>query len=108
MMSKSELEEALLYQMRIKGIAEPKQEYRFHDTRKWRFDFAWIEIKLACEVEGGIWSGGRHTQGTGYENDCDKYNTAVCSGWNVLRVTGSMIKDGRAIQYIEQGLERCG
>ena len=28
-------------------------EYRFHPTRKWRFDYAWPENKIALEVEGG-------------------------------------------------------
>lgn len=29
-------------------------EYRFHPTRKWRFDFAIPHIKVAIEIEGGL------------------------------------------------------
>ena len=64
-------------------------EYRFHPKRRWRFDFANPEYKVAIEFEGGIWTGGRHTRGTGYKNDCDKYNAAQLLGWRVLRYTTS-------------------
>ena len=62
-------------------------EYRFHPVRRWRFDHANPEYKVAIEYEGGIWTGGRHTRGTGYKNDCDKYNAAQVLGWRVLRYT---------------------
>ena len=64
-------------------------EYRFHPVRRWRFDHANPEYKVAIEYEGGIWTGGRHTRGTGYKNDCDKYNAAQVLGWRVLRYTTS-------------------
>ena len=64
-------------------------EYRFHPVRRWRFDHANPEYKVAIEYEGGIWTGGRHTRGIGYKNDCDKYNAAQVLGWRVLRYTTS-------------------
>jgi len=64
-------------------------EYRFHPVRRWRFDHANPEYKVAIEYEGGIWTNGRHTRGTGYKNDCDKYNAAQLLGWRVLRYTTS-------------------
>ena len=70
------------------------REYRFHPTRRWRFDFAWPDLKLAAEVEGGTWSGGRHTTGKGFEQDCQKYNAACELGWTVLRGTTTMVKSG--------------
>jgi very-short-patch-repair endonuclease len=65
----------------------PETEYKFDKTRRWRFDFAYPKIKLAIELEGGIWSRGRHTRGIGYIKDCEKYNAAVLQGWKVLRYT---------------------
>ena len=75
-------------------------EYRFHDTRRWRFDYAWPERKIALEVEGGTWKGGRHTSGKGYRNDCIKYNTAAADGWIVIRATSDMVKDGTALEHL--------
>jgi very-short-patch-repair endonuclease len=66
-------------------------EHKFHPTRRWRFDFANIPAKVAIEVEGGQWSGGRHTRGSGYSADCEKYNEAQLCGWVVFRLTGEMI-----------------
>src|ERR1044072_3735597 len=42
------------------SLPEPLPEYRFHPTRKWRFDFAWPEHKLALEIQGGAWVAGSH------------------------------------------------
>ena len=35
-------------------------EYRFHSGRDWRFDFAIPSRRVAVEVEGGAFNGGRH------------------------------------------------
>lgn len=63
------------------------KEFQFHPRRKWRFDYALPEtlIKIAIEIEGGIFSGGRHTRGAGYQKDMHKYNTATKMGWKVYR-----------------------
>ena len=63
------------------------KEYKFHPVRKWRFDYAIIEQKIALEVEGGVWTGGRHTSPQGFLGDIEKYNTATLMGWRVFRVT---------------------
>lgn len=62
-------------------------EYKFHPARKWRFDFADPGSKVAIEIEGGIWQKGRHTTGSGYQADCEKYNAATMLGWKVIRLT---------------------
>lgn len=62
-------------------------EYKFHPTRKWRFDFAIVEKRVAVEFEGLVSAKSRHTTLTGYTNDCSKYNAAALLGWKVLRYT---------------------
>lgn len=62
-----------------------EREHRFHPTRKWRFDVAWPERRVAVELEGGVWTRGRHTRGAGYRRDMEKYNTAAAMGWTILR-----------------------
>lgn len=62
------------------------KEYKFYPSRKWRFDHAIVEDKIAIETEGGVWTGGRHTRGKGFINDMEKYNTATAMGWKVFRI----------------------
>jgi very-short-patch-repair endonuclease len=97
-------EDHLLAQIKQTGLKIPEREFKFHDTRKWRFDFAFVESKVAVEVEGGIWSAGRHTRGAGFEGDCEKYNEAALAGWRVIRVSPKMVMDLRAIEFIKRAL----
>ena len=75
------------------------KEYKFHPKRKWRFDFAVPEIKIAIEIEGAIFSKSRlgHSSGIGIKNDMEKYNAAQLMGWKVLRYmpeqTGECMRD---------------
>ncbi len=82
------------------GLEDCEHEYRH--GRNWRFDFAWPSLKLAAEVEGGTHSGGRHTRGSGFEKDAEKYNRAAELGWTVLRYTGNQVTSGEALVQIER------
>ena len=93
----------------------PVKELYFHPSRKWRFDFAWPELMLAVEAEGGAESHGTknragvvrksgHLTVSGFRKDCEKYNEAAILGWKVLRFTGAMITDGTAIVTIEKAI----
>ncbi len=67
------------------GLPHPEREHRFDERRAWQFDFAWPAARIALEVEGGVWTGGRHTRGAGFLADIEKYNRAVVLGWVVVR-----------------------
>lgn len=95
----SALEEALRLQLERRGL-HPEREHRFHARRKWRFDFAFPELRLAVEVEGGTWSTSRHTTGKGFAGDLEKYNAAAIAGWCVLRYTDKAINSGLAAHEI--------
>ena len=101
----SALELEMLRQIQAAQLPTPKLEHRFHPVRRWRFDFCWIDQRLALEVEGGIWCNGRHTTGSGFTADCAKYNTALIMGWRVLRVTGTQVKSGAALSWLELALK---
>lgn len=102
--------EVLLEHIRLSDIPDPVCEYQFHANRQWRFDFCWKQALVACEVEGGIWmqtKTGRskgHAHPQRFESDCEKYNEAALYGWIVIRVTPKMVRDGRAIEWLERAL----
>lgn len=81
---------------------EFEQEFEFHPKRKWRADFHLVGKKILVEVEGAIWSGGRHTRGKGYIGDMEKYNAATMMGFQVIRFSTDQVKSGHAIQQIEK------
>lgn len=100
----SELEEVLALQIRADGLPEPERQYVFAPPRKWPFDFAWPDRKLAVEVQGGTWTGGRHTRPAGYRNDCEKAIEAARRGWTVLPFTSDMVTEGYAVRTIREML----
>lgn len=83
----------MIYPKVIKQILERELgvevllEHQFHPKRKWRFDLAIPSVKLAVEIEGAVYSNGRHTRGSGFLKDIEKYNTAAIMGWTLLRFT---------------------
>ncbi|QZM13406.1 hypothetical protein ABVS_2779 [Acinetobacter lwoffii] len=79
-----------------------EQEFKFHPERKWKADFHLVGKKILVEVEGAIWSGGRHTRGKGYLGDLEKYNAATMMGFQVIRFSTDQVKSGHAIQQIEK------
>jgi len=88
----SDLEDNLCIQIKREGLPIPTREYRFHPQRRWKFDFAYPVLKIAFEVEGGIWQGkSGHNTGAGILRDIEKYNTATLMGWRVFRIHGEMI-----------------
>jgi hypothetical protein len=83
-------------------------EFRFAEHRRFRFDFAHLPSMTAIEIEGGVWTGGRHTSGSGYTRDCEKYNLALTEppcGWAVFRLTPSMITAAN-LDAIAETIER--
>ena len=93
-------ESILANQLRVLKIGF-EQEYKFHPKRKWRADFHIVGKMILVEVEGGVWSSGRHTRGKGYIGDMKKYNAAVVMGYQVLRFSTEQVKSGLAVQQIE-------
>lgn len=101
----SPLERMFAAQVEAAGLPIPVREYRFAKPRRWRFDFAWPDERLAVECEGGVYSRGRHVRPSGFKADAEKYNAAAMLGWTVLRYTAESIEDGTAIAAIRAMLE---
>lgn len=85
-----------------------KYEFKFCPHRRWKSDFRILGTSILVEVEGGTWSGGRHTRGKGYEQDCEKYSWAAANGWIVLRYTTQQVNSGSAILGVLAAIENMG
>lgn len=110
-MTQSQLEAMLDWQMQAMLSAYPDtrpyrihREFMFARPRRWRADFAFPELRIFIEVEGGIWVRGRHTRGAGFIKDCEKYNAAALNGFIVLRFTREHIVSGYAIRTVEKAI----
>ena len=82
------------------GLPEPLFEFHFHPKRMWRFDAAWPGHMIALEIDGGIWTNGRHVRGKGFLGDIEKMNQAAVLGWRVLRVTPDQLFSQNTIDML--------
>ena len=89
----------------VLGGPELTPEFRFHPTRKWQLDYYHAETMTAIELEGGIFSGGRHSRAKGMQGDCDKYNAAAAIGITVFRLTTGQITRER-VEAIMQAISQ--
>jgi len=94
----SNLEREFDYYSRVNGLPPGEKEYAFAKSvgRRFRFDRAWPSERVAVELEGAVYSKGRHVRGKGFERDCEKYNLAVLLGWRVLRFTERLLRENPA------------
>lgn len=77
----SELEHKLVTTLLSSNFPSFKTQFIFHPTRKWRFDVAWPNKKVAIEIQG---FGPTHNSMQGMYNDCEKHNAAIELGWKLL------------------------
>lgn len=90
---------------RSAGLAIPDPEVRFDSVRRWRFDYAWPKHRVALEVEGGAWSRGRHTRGSGFIADLEKYSEAAAQGWRVIRVTPQQLCTTQTVELVRRAID---
>jgi very-short-patch-repair endonuclease len=111
---KPQTDMALVLYLRIETLAPHlltglEREYHFAEAigRRFRFDLAWTDKRLAVEVDGKVYtagaSGGRHLTAGDYE----KLNAAVELGWRVLRYLSEQVKNDpmSIIEQIERMLK---
>lgn len=108
--------------LRAHGIGGWVREHRFRlPDRQSRFDFAWIPQKFAVEIDGAIFTGGRHVHPTGLRSDYEKMQAALDLGWVVFRIYPDLIQrestiatvrryvgDGGPMPPVQRGLKLGG
>ena len=128
MARQTDLERSFEMQLETARITGWEKEYHFKipgSRNPCRFDFAWPDIMLAIDIQGGIFPmwhttktgkrykmPGAHLNTKGYIHDCEKANEASVCGWTVLWVTPKHLdcdwgKKSTSIQWVERFLINC-
>lgn len=103
----SPLEQELAGHLSVMQL-RPEQQFRFHPERKWRLDFAFPDVRVGVEIDGGIFAAenreeaGKHARGAGRCADMEKRNAAVELGWLILNYGPPHVRSGEAAIQIER------
>ena len=96
---------------RSHGLPEPVPEYQFAPPRRWRFDWCFLQPGLltqtkgiALEIQGGIWTSGRHVRGKALLAEHEKLNEAAVRGYRVLFCTPEDVQSGAIFPVIKRAL----
>jgi very-short-patch-repair endonuclease len=98
----SPLEDTFAFQLDAAGLTGYVREFQAIPGRKFRFDFCFKRERLLIEINGGTYSKGAHSTGTGIARDYEKNNLAQIGGWRVLSFDTKMVKSGEALNVTEQ------
>ena len=99
-----------------------RREHRFSSTRRFRFDFCILSVKLAIEIDGYAYGqrcpackqpkNGYHQTITGISNSAEKQNLAIEEGWTVVRFTSSQLSSAEkrkdCVEQVNRILIRMG
>lgn len=89
------------------GLPVPIPEYRFDAERRWRLDWAFgpERQRVALEIQGGIFTGGRHVRGAALLREMEKLNAAAVAGFRVLFCTPEQVTTGEIFPVLKAALE---
>ncbi|MGE0227776.1 MAG: endonuclease domain-containing protein [Dehalococcoidia bacterium] len=81
------------------------RQHQYVPGRRFKADFAFPELRLLIEVQGGVYTGQAHGSVSGVLRDNERLNLATLHGWSVLRFTPDDVASGAALTAIEDYLE---
>ena len=94
---RTELKISLAEYIKRRTGAEYEFEYRFAQDagRRWRSDIAFPAVRVAIEIDGGLWSYGRHNRAASMLADMEKGNAYSARGWLVFHTPWEWIDGGK-------------
>lgn len=98
----SYLEREMALQIRAEKLPEPVRQHRSINDRKFRADFAWPDMMVILECDGGV-----HRIKARFHADIERHNLLLLAGWRVLRAGRVEIHDGRALGWLKQILAQA-
>ena len=107
----SPLEEAILPRINALSdefrILRPTRSQCYLPPTKLEFDFAWPELKIAIEVQGGLHRRGGHTTAAGIKRDMYKMCIAQSKGWILYQIPPDWCKCGNHFKILRGLLIRA-
>lgn len=100
--NKTDLADTLALQISALRLPRGVREFKGIEGRQFRCDLAWPNLKICVEVDGGDQSFGRHSRAGGMASDAEKQNLLTLAGWRCFRFTGSQVRSGAAIAFLER------
>jgi very-short-patch-repair endonuclease len=98
----SPLERKFLRLLRSAGLPEPQVQYPIYDGDRFlaRVDFAYPELRLAIEVDGFRWHGGR----SGWVHDLSRRNDLMNRRWRLLHIANEHMEGsgGVAVKLVRE------
>lgn len=99
----SALEDQFFWQLKVAGLPLPDREVTgLIPGRRFRFDFAWISVRLIVEIQGGTWNAGKHGRGAGIAADAEKLAEAQLAGWTIFAVTSDQVQNGKGVRWVQR------
>lgn len=95
---------AFLQELARLKLPEPRQEYQFATPRKWAADFCWPEHKVILEVQGGVFTGGRHVRGAALLKEWEKLNHGAIRGYRFLFCAPRDLTSLATLEFVTQAL----
>lgn len=97
----TDMQRLLIEQCQVWG---PVAELQFAKPRRWRIDVAFPLHLLAVEIDGGVWSRGRHSRGAGMLADMEKTAALAARGWRLIRCSPQHVADGTALAWVREAI----
>ena len=105
-MSNSKLESKFLSLLfELAPALKVVREFRAIPGRRFAFDFFLPDYGILIEIQGGAFTGGRHTRGAGMASDCEKSRLAQMMGYKCFAYTGNQITREHVqelVNYVQQ------
>lgn len=102
-----------LTHLKMAKLPQPACEFRFHETRRWRFDFAFPAQMIAIEYQGLNWkpkkgqdNNSGHQSIDGLRRDCAKFTEASLAGWRLILITAETVNNGQAVEWVRRALNQ--
>ena len=97
-------QEQILLQIHLNELGiKTIPEYRFDPERRFRFDLANPDLKMAFECNG-TWNGLHGSRWSG--SDMEKLNLAQAQGWTVFVFANEDVLSGKAKAFLQEHI--CG